>query len=251
MSSQLNGSSSTPRKIAAGLVSLVLFGATQLSHAAQITLQSTAVDWPTFSGPSGAQWNSDHTGLFWGTPTSAGGQSGLVFNTQNSNGYAVPLDSGFALGVLYHYNYAIDPSTAITNADLRLHLTLSGSGSGTVTPGPFDFNFSIFESPNNADCPTWQASSTPCDDKISFTPESKQFTLDGQLYSFNLLGFYKNPATLDPNMITSEQTTSSNWLYASITEVSTTPVPVPAALWLLGSGLLGLAGFAKRKRIPQ
>ena len=27
------------------------------------------------------------------------------------------------------------------------------------------------------------------------------------------------------------------------------PVPVPAAVWLLGSGLLGLAGFARRKKI--
>jgi hypothetical protein len=27
-----------------------------------------------------------------------------------------------------------------------------------------------------------------------------------------------------------------------------TPVPVPAAVWLLGSGLIGLAGVAKRKR---
>lgn len=28
-----------------------------------------------------------------------------------------------------------------------------------------------------------------------------------------------------------------------------TPVPVPAAVWLLGSGLLGLAGIARRKRV--
>jgi len=28
----------------------------------------------------------------------------------------------------------------------------------------------------------------------------------------------------------------------------TTPVPVPAAAWLFGSGLLGLIGFARRKK---
>lgn len=32
------------------------------------------------------------------------------------------------------------------------------------------------------------------------------------------------------------------------TSVSITPVPVPAAVWLFGSGLLGLVGVARRKR---
>jgi hypothetical protein len=32
-----------------------------------------------------------------------------------------------------------------------------------------------------------------------------------------------------------------------ITTMTVTEVPVPAAVWLLGSGLLGLVGFARRK----
>jgi len=31
--------------------------------------------------------------------------------------------------------------------------------------------------------------------------------------------------------------------------LATTPVPVPAAVWLLGSGLLGLVGFARKRRV--
>ena len=30
--------------------------------------------------------------------------------------------------------------------------------------------------------------------------------------------------------------------------VSVSAVPVPAAVWLFGSGLIGLAGFARRKK---
>ncbi|MCP4128542.1 MAG: hypothetical protein GY753_15985 [Gammaproteobacteria bacterium] len=32
-------------------------------------------------------------------------------------------------------------------------------------------------------------------------------------------------------------------------EVSASPVPIPAAVWLFGSGLLGLIGFSKRKKV--
>lgn len=41
-----------------------------------------------------------------------------------------------------------------------------------------------------------------------------------------------------------DQTVSGTWLSFEMT-----PVPVPAAVWLLGSGLIGLAGIAKRKRV--
>ena len=35
----------------------------------------------------------------------------------------------------------------------------------------------------------------------------------------------------------------------SVTVTSTAPVPVPAAAWLLGSGILGLLGFARRRAV--
>lgn len=42
---------------------------------------------------------------------------------------------------------------------------------------------------------------------------------------------------------------STNYMYVwAVQSGDVSPVPVPAAAWLFGSGLLGLAGFARRKK---
>lgn len=45
------------------------------------------------------------------------------------------------------------------------------------------------------------------------------------------------------------QTTNSAWAYQAYHLVSVSAVPVPSAIWLFGSGLLGLIGLAKRKKV--
>ena len=199
MSSQLYRTSSTQRKVASGLLSLVLFGATQLSHADAVpmTLQNTAGAWTTYTlapnpvsyagslvqvanyaGTNGAVMN----GLFWGESIQSGGpQSALLFNP-TSNGSAVTLGAAFALGTLTHYNYSIWSDTAITNANLALQVSLAGTGS--VTTGPFNYNFSIFETANSGACPAWQVSSTLCDDKISFSAASSKASNSASMGSF-------------------------------------------------------------------
>jgi hypothetical protein len=59
-------------------------------------------------------------------------------------------------------------------------------------------------------------------------------------YSSNL----PNPSTFILNDA-SFNTVSGTWTASSF---AMTPVPVPAALWLFGSGLLGLVGLTKRKQ---
>lgn len=55
------------------------------------------------------------------------------------------------------------------------------------------------------------------------------------------LSIYAKPLTLDdPGLF---------GLTLRLNDAQTTPVPVPAALWLLGSGLIGLAGLARRTRL--
>ena len=45
----------------------------------------------------------------------------------------------------------------------------------------------------------------------------------------------------------SQQSQSTTHTYGLFDNLNYSPVPIPAAAWLFGSGLLGLAGFARRK----
>ena len=59
----------------------------------------------------------------------------------------------------------------------------------------------------------------------------------------NVLSFqFTSPTTLT-NLFTNSTSTTSTSFSGSIA-----PVPVPAAIWLFGSGLLGMAGIARRKK---
>ena len=68
--------------------------------------------------------------------------------------------------------------------------------------------------------------------------------------STNLLTMQGN-GTLSGNLF---DATSASWTFSAQTAssysmtVTASPVPVPAAVWLFGSGLLGLVGIAGRKR---
>lgn len=44
---------------------------------------------------------------------------------------------------------------------------------------------------------------------------------------------------------------SGNLVSGTWTDFQMTPVPIPAAVWLFGSGLLGLVGIARRKKIKS
>ncbi|MBT8117404.1 MAG: VPLPA-CTERM sorting domain-containing protein, partial [Gammaproteobacteria bacterium] len=45
------------------------------------------------------------------------------------------------------------------------------------------------------------------------------------------------------------EVTTFTGLEAGLDNVRLNPIPVPAALWLFGSGLLGLVGIARRRQI--
>lgn len=76
-------------------------------------------------------------------------------------------------------------------------------------------------------------------DKNIIQPDILPVTLDLDEFETQLFAFgFGDTANGDNN----------RELIGSLTSLSFTPVPVPAAVWLMGSGLLGLLGIARRKR---
>ncbi|MDX2505357.1 MAG: VPLPA-CTERM sorting domain-containing protein [Gammaproteobacteria bacterium] len=65
----------------------------------------------------------------------------------------------------------------------------------------------------------------------------------------NDISFITNqPAWVDENNVVLAPSLQPNYVGASITITDTEGfVPVPAAVWLFGSGLIGIVGLARRK----
>lgn len=230
------------RRITSGLTLLALLAFTGITNAAQVAINNTTGTWESYGYDSTATQATAYvvgTGsnaLFWGNPFVANMKESLIFQ---GNAAESQISSPFVVGALTHSNYAISGNSNITSANLKLHLSLTNA-----QPLDFTYKFDIFQNAFNSD------PHLSYRDTLTFSPVgSTQFSLGGETYEFTLNGFYDLGTIYSTIVIEDGQTVNQAQLYATISTV--TPVPVPAALWLLGSGLLGLAGFSKRKRIPQ
>jgi hypothetical protein len=174
----------------------------------------------------------DDVSILWGVPLTPGGQSGLGFVGSAPPSFDVFADIPFAVGTLSHFNNIVDRNTAADAADLSVFLDF------VLADESFTFTFDIDETPNTEEgC---------CDDIITF-PESitsKTIDLGGDILTLRLLGFGDDPGSLLDQFESPEGGTNSTLLWA---ELTTPGVPEPATLLLVGSGLIGLAGYGRKK----
>lgn len=182
----------------------------------------------------------------WGTPASAAGQSGYDFTAQKPVALidVPPTSQWLDFGDFVHINQPItgDPLTSVV-LTLLLDLTVGGTPVNGIS---FNYTFHHEETPNAFPC-DYGATNGPCDDRVTIDyPSAGTFLVAGVLYTLEL-GFMDNPG--DPiinTFVTGEGLDSEADLFGRFT-ANLTPVPEPATMLLLGSGLLGLAGYGRKK----
>jgi hypothetical protein len=142
----------------------------------------------------------------------------------------------FSLGTFDHLNFVIPLGTAITGVDLDFSMTIDAL---TPTQGLIHFNHN--ETPND-DVPGGVPDVVTISSPFMNTP----FNYLGTDYIFSLLGFSQDGGnTIVTQFSTQEGQENIADLYGAISVAP--PIPEPATMLLLGSGLIGLAGFARRR----
>lgn len=199
----------------------------------------------------------------WGEPVQQGGsQSGYRFDAAGVPINDVEADENFSLGTFTHFNFPIfapSLSSARLSVDIDFDILDAGNnliGQRSVTAV---FEFDHWETPNNADpCADGGANGVGvndngCADRVIATTNaglSDFFTIGDENFVFDVLGFCRDCGP-DPVPFTQFWTREDDANRAVLVARWTSEVnviPLPAAGWLLLTGLAGLAAMSRRKR---
>lgn len=250
---------------------LMSLGVQSAALAATLDVSSINGNWTGLvSGPT--QNPTYVTGLntntvSWGTPHSSsvtGRQSGYSFLGAAAG--QIESDTDFNLGTFTHRNFVINVGTSISGAGLGLVVNMVIGGVNRALTAAF--NFSHDETLNNGEsnglCKNGGANnvgvnSNGCADRVSIldnTGQQEAFELNGFLYILEITGFIQNGQAFT-EFWTREDAENSASLRARfrlvdrvvpIDPVVPSPVPLPAAGWMVLTGLGALAATRARRR---
>ena len=207
----------------------------------------------------------------WGTPQNRGSNGTpnyFIFNGNASDTYqsgtygSTILGNLFSLGSFDYHNGKTRQDN-LTQVNFRVDMGIDGlmqMTTGTFGTAYLEFTMSMnntndnnnpFASADSVWVSSVNAGMTMPDGTSVYMPYDFTTGMDmmigGEYYNFFLMGFSRDGGlTFESQAISLENETTSAEIFASITQV--TPVPLPAAFWLMGSGLLGLIGLGYRRK---
>ena len=201
----------------------------------KVATAATALILSTSTNAAPITFNLEYSGAAYG-------------NTAVGNGFITVDDDYWPTnGLLLEHLKGVTGEVINSPIVLDLSLTISGASLGNGSFGYADFSSVAWDTHGTLDF-SQELVGQATDDLPWGTADPYASTFAGD---FNLFGDeYSNPASpfaLSPFVLIAGGGGGSDYLALVSMQVST--VPVPAAVWLFGSGLIGLAGFARRKKV--
>lgn len=222
----------------AGMSALILLGNMNLAQAVPYSVVGSFEN-QGFSDPYSLSYlfNNDSADLAefgWGVNLASYESSRFQFDGINADA-ELPLDSSLLinLGSFTYTNLETVLVGDVVTVDLGLAVNVFGAGQTKLT-----YALEV----NNTDNVAAGSDSM----RVINSPENVIFTVDGSDYELLMLGFSIDGGyNFASNFNLAEGASLNMGIYVQLDRVSA--VPVPAAVWLFGSALLGLAGIARRK----
>ena len=167
-------------------------------------------------------------------------QSHFWFNGTGSAGGGSAVDAlsgeAFSLGMFTYTNEQTFLSGGLVQVDFLMDININGSALST------SYRIEIDNTANSS------ATSEDTARLLNPQPAPQLFDVGGIGYQILFNGFSRDGGiTFETEATLAEGDQTSAEIFATISQVAV--VPVPAAFWLFGSGLIGLIGFARRKTV--